>query len=883
MSDSRPNPDSSGRSVTAVAGGDPRGRVAVDGRFFRLDGDRFWVKGVTYGTFAPDEQGSPYPDRQQAAADLDAVGRLGANVLRVYAVPPPWFLDLAGERGLRLLIDVPWHQQACFIGHEARCRAAEQAVRRAAEECVHHPATFALSVANEIPPDIVRWAGPRAIEDFLDRLAGIVKQADPDALCTFGNFPPTEFLAPREMDFLTFNLYLHRRTDFQNYLSRLQMLADVRPLVLGEIGLDVLQEGEAAQAETLSWQVESAFQGGAAGTVVFSFTDDWHRSGREVTDWAFGLTDRERRPRPAAAKVAAAFAAAPAVPGPNPPRVSVVVAAYNAARTLPACLDALTRLNYPDYEVVLVDDGSTDGTPEVAREFPMVRYFRLEENRGLSVARNTGVELATGEVVAFTDADCRPDADWLGYLVHDLRQGGFAGIGGHNLLPPDDSALAAAVMAAPGGPLQVMLDDRVAEHLPGCNMAFWREALLAVGGFDPSFRRAGDDVDLCWRMQAAGRVLGFSPGGFVWHYRRSTVRGYLRQQYGYGQAESLLERKHPERFNRFGGSRWRGRIYGGAQAGPVTRRPIIYHGRFGFAPFQTIYRSDPSWMLTMATSFEYYVLLVLPLAVAGSLFRWLLPVAGLAALVPVMASLGAALQVRLPERKRRVWSRPMVALLFLLQPVVRGWARYQGRLFLQQTPTRVRRDFRTLSELPSGPPPAELVFRAPAGRHRHHLIQSLAAAFERAGWQFRTDTGWNPWDLEVYGSRWAKLQLTTAAEYEPEGAAWIRCRLRAARPLPARLALWGLSALAVVLVGLNEQGGWLEWLWLLLPVGGAFFLRRESRRLRAEVAVFVRRVVENLGWPTSAPAGEERPPAPPGSPEAAPPPSSQPATSDRPA
>lgn len=831
----------------------------MDGKFFRLDGRKFLVKGVTYGPFGPDSEGSPYPPRARVEADLELVRALGANVLRVYTVPPVWFLDLVIAHDLRLLIDVPWHQQACFIGHETRCRAARETVRRAAEECAQHPATFALSVANEIPADVVRWSGAREIEDFINGLVGLVKHANPDCLATFGNFPPTEYLNPREIDFPTFNVYLHRRRDFDNYLARLQMLADTRPLLIGESGVDSLREGEERQADLLRWQVEAAFQGGAAGTVVFSFTDDWHRGGRQVTDWAFGLTHRNREPKPAFAGVRTGFAGAPHLKVASPPRVSVVVAAYNAARTLRTCLRALEQLNHPDYEVLLVDDGSTDGTADLVREFPTVRYVRHPENLGLSEARNTGIQLATGEVVAFTDADCRPDEDWLDHLVHDLVTQGTAGIGGHNLLPPDDSALAAAVMAAPGGPLQVMLDDREAEHLPGCNMAFWRSTLLEVGGFDPVFRRAGDDVDLCWRLQNHGGKLGFSPGGFVWHYRRSTVRAYLRQQHGYGDAEAVLERKHPGHFNRFGGSRWRGRIYGGPQAGAVTRSPMIYHGRFGTALFQTIYRSDPSWVLTLATSLEYYVLMVLPLAVLGTVFRWLLPMVVLTLLVPVVASATAAFQVALPQRKRRVWSRPLVALLFLLQPLVRGWARYQGRLFLGQTPRKVRESFRSVSEQTPDDGRSELVFRAPEGLHRQDLLGRLVGRLQRDGWRMNVDSGWSPFDLEVYGSRWSKLRLITASEYEPGGRAWIRCRLRIARTLPARMAVWVSAGLAVTLMGLHEDGGWAEWLWLLLPLGISLLLLADQRRLHGQVAVFVRQVARELGLTPDSPAVEACP------------------------
>ena len=285
------------------------------------------------------------------------------------------------------------------------------------------------------------------------------------------------------------------------------------------------------------------------------------------------------------------FRAAPYFPLPRSPRVSVVVASYNGERTLKACLDSLERLNYPDYEVILVDDGSTDATRQIALAHPNVRYFRHEKNLGLSVARNTGIAAATGEIIAFTDSDCRADEDWLYYLVGDLLESEFAGMGGPNLLPPEDSPVAAAVMASPGGPAHVMLTDRQAEHIPGCNMAFYKWALEQIGGFDPIFRQAGDDVDLCWRLQQAGLKIGFSPAAFVWHYRRSTIGAYLRQQRGYGEAEALLVRKHPECFNSFGGSLWRGRIYTASRFGDLMRPPIIYRGLFGSAGFQFLYAS----------------------------------------------------------------------------------------------------------------------------------------------------------------------------------------------------------------------------------------------------------------------------------------------------
>ena len=153
-------------------------------------------------------------------------------------------------------------------------------MRRAARVCAGHPALFAYSVVNEIPPDIVRWSGTRAVAEFIDELADVARVADPGCLCTFANYPPTEFLRPQNLDFLCFNVYLHHRQPFRNYLARLQMIAEGRPLVLGEFGMDTQREGETAQAELIAWQIEYAFRGGLAGAVAFTFTDDWYRNGQ---------------------------------------------------------------------------------------------------------------------------------------------------------------------------------------------------------------------------------------------------------------------------------------------------------------------------------------------------------------------------------------------------------------------------------------------------------------------------------------------------------------------------------------------------------------------------------------------------------------------------
>src|SRR5215212_2803679 len=111
---------------------------------------------------------------------------------------------------------------------------------------------------NEPPAEIVRWSGARAVNRFIDQLVEDAKATDPECLCTFASFPPTEFLRPLNIDFVCFNVYLHHQKAFESYMARLQMLAGSKPLLLGEFGIDSIREGEGQKCEILRWHIESA-------------------------------------------------------------------------------------------------------------------------------------------------------------------------------------------------------------------------------------------------------------------------------------------------------------------------------------------------------------------------------------------------------------------------------------------------------------------------------------------------------------------------------------------------------------------------------------------------------------------------------------------------
>ncbi len=811
--------------------------VYVDGKFFRAGDQKFFVKGVSYGPFAGADA---LPAPEQVKRDLRMIGELHANTVRVYHPPPKWFLDLVANYGLRVLIDITWPKHLCFLDSPALEREARAKVKAVVSANKSQPAVFAYNMANEIPADIVRWSGARRVSGFLESMVEEAKQADPECLCTFASFPPTEFLRPENIDFASFNVYLHHRKPFASYLARLQMLADSKPLVLTEFGFDSIREGEERKREMLQWQIESALRGGLAGTVLFSFTDDWVHGGHAVEDWAFGITSRERLPKPSFVPVQQAYEQAPRFPLRRSPKVSVVVATYNGARTLKACLDSLTRLNYPDYEVIVIDDGSTDATPEIAQRYKGFHYLR-QANHGLSVARNSGIAASIGEIIAFTDSDCRADEDWLSYLVSDLIEHGFHGIGGHNFLPPDDSPIAAAVMASPGGPAHVMLTDLEAEHIPGCNMAFYKWALQEIGGFDPVFRKAGDDVDVCWRLLEHGYRIGFSAAGFVWHYRRSSVPAYLKQQSGYGEAEALLAHKHPEYFNSLGVGMWHGRIYGSSKYGVILQRPVIYHGLFGSGFFQKLYNPEPAHLLMLLTSLEFHGLVTGPLLILSFPFQFLRPVAIASLALSLSVCIAAAAQADVPRKKQRVWSRPLIAVLFFLQPMVRGWARYRWRFNVQSVPKRRAPKSASIATVPE-----QVVYWSTRRFDRYRLLSRFLERVDDDGWQNKPDTGWGACDLEIFGSRWSRLRLTTVSE-EMENGSTLRCRMENTWSLRATVGLWLLAALELMVIGLFAQ--FQPWLWMMLlslPIL-SWFVDFEKRATQLQITALLDEVATEFG------------------------------------
>jgi len=778
--------------------------VEVRGKFFFVGEAKYFVRGVTYGPFGPGPDGTQFPAPEAVGRDFALMRQMGVNTVRVFTVPPPWLLDAAAASGLRVLVGIPWAQHVTFLDDAAVQREIARTVAAAVRGLAGHHAVFAYLIGNEIPPDMVRWHGPERVRRFLQRLVTMVKKIDPARLVSYANFPSTEYLTIDFADFLCFNVYLHQETAFRRYLSRLHNLALDRPLVLSEFGIDSLREGEAEQASMLSWQLRTAFAMGAAGTFVFSWTDEWFTGGHLIEDWAFGVVTRERMPKPAFAAVRERYRGPIPPPPARCPRVSVVVCAYNAERTMEACLRSLEHLNYPDYEVIVVNDGSKDRTLAIAEGFGYCRIIS-QPNMGLSVARNVGAQAATGAIVAYTDSDCVADPDWLTYLVVKMEDSDLVACGGPNFPPPEDSLVPAAVAVSPGGPTHVLLSDDVAEHIAGCNMAFRRDVLLGLDGFDPVYRAAGDDVDICWRLQDAGYTIGFSPAAVVWHFRRNTVKAYIGQQRGYGKAEALVYSKHPFRFNLFGQARWLGRIYGDlSTALLLSRRPVIYSGVFGRGLFQTLYEPSSSLAAFLPLTFEWNVVAIL-LALVGILaggWLWLL-IAPL--IITSVICVNGALKAPIDKRFRGLKARALVALLIYLGPIVRGYERIKWRLKETRPPAATG----TLEQTIQKPRIAlrerafYLSYWSDKGDEKEALLGGLMRFLAPQKYFVIADQGWDAWDLKIARGLWSRALVLVCTEYHgaDKRLLRVRCAMRLSRFATFVLRAYALAVATALIFG----------------------------------------------------------------------------------
>ncbi len=221
--------------------------------------------------------------------------------------------------------------------------------------------------------------------------------------------------------------------------------------------------------------------------------------------------------------------------------VCLVIPAYNAATTLRQCLGATAPLLEQGQlsRIIVVDDGSTDATPDIAAEFPVTCIRRDHAGRGS--ARNVGWRAATEDVVWFLDADCVAEPDALEKLLPHLDDPKVGGVGGSFAGSATQPLLASLIHEEIIERHRTM--PRRVNFVATGNAAYRREVLERVGGFDEAFLRA-QDADLSYRVRAAGLELAFAPNSRVCHAHETRCRPYLKTQLQQGYWRFWLHLRH---------------------------------------------------------------------------------------------------------------------------------------------------------------------------------------------------------------------------------------------------------------------------------------------------------------------------------------------------
>ena len=225
------------------------------------------------------------------------------------------------------------------------------------------------------------------------------------------------------------------------------------------------------------------------------------------------------------------------------PTVSIIIGVYNGADTIAACLESLLSQNYPAdaYDIIVVENGSTDSTTEIVERYPVRLYHN--SIRGLAAARMFGIARSEAEIVAFTDADCIADPNWLLQLVEPYADPEIGGVGGAILAWRHADRSTEELFCDEWSPLVNFSsgENEFLPHLYTANASYRRSLLDRIGGFNTELI-ASEDVDVAWRIQLqTSAKLYYAPKAIIYHRHRATRTGLARQYRRYGFGEILLD------------------------------------------------------------------------------------------------------------------------------------------------------------------------------------------------------------------------------------------------------------------------------------------------------------------------------------------------------
>jgi len=229
--------------------------------------------------------------------------------------------------------------------------------------------------------------------------------------------------------------------------------------------------------------------------------------------------------------------------------ISVIVPAYNSGKTIEGCLKSLLNQDYKGkYEIIVADDGSTDGTEEIVRKFPKskVRLIKLP-HRGPAAARNGGAKSAKGDILLFTDADCIADRSWLAEMLRPFPGKNIAGVQGA-YKTKQKSLMARLAQLEIEERYKRLLKSESIDWVGSYSAGYRKKIFLAFRGFNEGYTTAsGEDPDLSYKMAKAGHRLVFNPSAIVYHTHPSTLSKYFRQKLFRAVWRVRLYKRHREK------------------------------------------------------------------------------------------------------------------------------------------------------------------------------------------------------------------------------------------------------------------------------------------------------------------------------------------------
>lgn len=228
----------------------------------------------------------------------------------------------------------------------------------------------------------------------------------------------------------------------------------------------------------------------------------------------------------------------------SPPRISVVVPAFNCEKTIAQCIESILLQSHPVDEVIIVDDGSTDKTSEIIQNFKNVIYLR-QSNAGPAAARNLGESRASGELVFFTDSDCLADRNWILCLFKHFQEEGVAVVSGSYGISNPQFRLARCVHQE-----IIFRHQRLMPKYPksfgSFNFGIKKDVFRQIGRFDETYRYAsGEDNDLSYKVLKNGYKIYFEPESKVNHFHPTKLTKYLKEQFRHGFWRVKMYIHHP--------------------------------------------------------------------------------------------------------------------------------------------------------------------------------------------------------------------------------------------------------------------------------------------------------------------------------------------------